>query len=351
MKAVQTAEPMAEKRRARTTRKFLLMGVVLVCVVLLACATGQYRLHVREILQAVNNRLLGYPVADETIYAVLFHVRFPRILAALLIGAGLSIAGAAYQGVFKNPMASPDLLGASAGASLGAALAILLDLNFAGIHIMGFGMGILAVVLTYAVASTISYGGNQVLTLVLTGMVVGALFQAFVSITKYVADPYSKLPVITFWLMGGFASISIQSILFMLLPLLLGIIPLVLLRWRINALSFGEEEAYTLGVDARRIRMVIIVCATLITSSCVAVAGVVGWVGLIIPHLSRLLMGADYKVLLPASALAGAAFMLLVDTIARGLFIIELPIGILTSIVGAPFFIFLLLKGKKEALK
>ncbi|MFT4106804.1 MAG: iron ABC transporter permease [Lacrimispora sp.] len=338
-------------KRAHPGRNFLFMGIILVFAVLLACVTGQYYLSVEDILKTVYDALAGKPAADETAYTVLFHVRLPRILAALLVGAGLSTAGASYQGVFKNPMASPDLLGASAGASLGAAAAILMNFNFAGIHMMSFGMGIMAVALTFFVASAISYGGNQVLTLVLTGMVVGALFQAFVSITKYVADPYSKLPVITFWLMGGFASIGFKSLLFMLLPLLFGVIPLMFLRHRINILSFGEEEAYTLGVDARQIRLIIILCSTLITSSCVAVAGVVGWVGLIIPHLSRLLMGPNYKVLLPASALIGSIFLVLVDTIIRGMFIVELPIGILTSIMGAPFFILLLLKGKRDALK
>ena len=275
---------------------------------------------------------------------VLLEVRLPRILTGILIGAGLSASGAAYQGIFKNPMVSPDILGASAGAGFGAAAAILLGFNMFGVQLTSFACGLFAVMLTCAISARMKRSGDPVLIMILAGIVVGSIFTALISLIKSVADPDNKLPAITFWLMGSLSSASLKGLKFLLPLAVLGVVPLFLLRWQLNVLSFGEEEASALGVDTRRFRWVIILCATLLTASAVSVAGLIGWVGLVIPHLARMFVGPDYRVLLPASLLMGATYLLLVDDLARSVFATEISLGILTSLVGAPFFLYLLLR-------
>ena len=267
---------------------------------------------------------------------------------ALLVGAALSIAGAVYQGLFKNPMVSPDMLGASSGAGFGAALAILLSLPYAFIQVNAFAFGIVAVGLAYFVCQRVSRGKDAILMLVLGGMIVSTLFSSFITLTKYVADPDSKLPEITYWLMGSLSTVNLQDILFLLPPLLIGIAPLAFLRWQLNAMAFGDEEAQAMGLNVKRLRGLFILCATLLTAASVAIAGMIGWIGLIIPHMARFIVGPNCKVLLPMSFLVGGSFLLLVDNVARNLFTVEIPLGILTSIIGAPFFFYLLLKRKKE---
>jgi iron complex transport system permease protein len=323
------------------------LGVLLIAAFLFSFTIGRYSIPLPQLLQIIWGKTFGlaksWPVTVET---VLFNVRMPRILCAVMVGAALAGSGASYQGIFKNPMVSPDILGASAGAGFGASLAILLSFNIIGIELMSFCFGIGAVLLTYILSSIVGRHSNAVLLLVLTGMVVTSLFNAFTSIVKYVADPNNKLPEITFWLMGGLSSITPREVWMILFPFIIGVVPLVLLRWKLNVLSFGEEEAKALGLNTRRVRYVIIIASTLLTSSAVAIAGMVGWVGLIIPHLARLVAGPNYKRLLPASLLIGATFLLLVDDVARTLFTMEIPLGILTAIIGAPFFLYLLLKGR-----
>jgi iron complex transport system permease protein len=249
--------------------------------------------------------------------------------------------------MFRNPMVSPDILGASAGAGFGAALGILLSFSIWGIQFASFLFGLLAVSLTYIISSLIGRGNNTVIIMVLTGMVVSTLFQSFISLTKYVADPYSKLPAITFWLMGGLSTVTVNDVLFLLIPVFIGIVPLYLLRWQMNVLSFGEEEARALGVNTQMLRFVIVICSTLITAASVAVSGMVGWVGLVIPHMARMMAGPNYKKLIPICMIIGGTFLLIVDDAARNLFSIEIPLGILTSCIGAPFFIYLLFRGKR----
>ena len=278
---------------------------------------------------------------------VLLEVRLPRILTGILIGAGLSASGAAYQGLFKNPMVSPDILGASAGAGFGAAAAILFGFNMFGVQLTSFACGLFAVMLTCGVSARMKRSGDPVLILILAGIVVGSIFTALISLIKTAADPDNKLPAITFWLMGSLSSASLKGLKFLLPLAVLGIVPLFLLRWQLNVLSFGEEEASALGVDTRRFRWVIIFCATLLTASAVSVAGLIGWVGLVIPHLARMFVGPDYRVLLPASLLIGGTYLLLVDDLARSVFATEISLGILTSLVGAPFFLYLLLRAHK----
>ena len=278
---------------------------------------------------------------------IVINVRLPRVTAALLIGAALAISGASYQGLFKNPMVSPDILGASAGASFGAALALLWNFDNHAVQAMAFVMGFAAVALTYFSARSIGRGGSQILLLVLCGLIVGTLFQAFVSAIKYTADPDSKLPEITYWLMGSIAKITWDDLKLFMVPFLLGAIPLLALRWRLNVLSFGDEEAESIGVNTALLRGICILCATLLTSAVVSIAGVVGWVGLIIPHLVRFMFGPDNRLVLPLSLVVGGAFMILVDTACRTFLASEIPLGILTSIIGAPFFFAILLKTRK----
>lgn len=326
---------------------FLLIG--LAAAIILSVMIGRYLIPPGELLQVIGAQITGKnPALEQTAGTVLVQVRLARIAGAVLIGGALSMAGAAYQGIFRNPMVSPDILGASAGASFGASFAILMGFNTVLVQVLAFVCGILAVQLAMLVSGRLARGGNgTVLVLVLTGMVVSALFSAFVSITKYVADPYDTLPAITFWLMGGLSYITGQDVLVMLAPLLLGALPLLLLRWRLNVLSLEEEEAKALGVDTVKLRAVVIFCATLMSSSSVAVAGMIGWVGLIIPHMARMTVGPDYKVLLPVSLLMGGLFLLLVDDFARCAFAQEIPLGILTAIAGAPFFLYLISQGRR----
>ncbi len=282
------------------------------------------------------------------ISTVLFGIRIPRILAAICIGMALSMAGASYQGLFQNPMVSPDILGASAGAGLGAAIAILLELNTIGIQLLSFIFSIGTVALTYAVS--LSVGGKQktVLVLVLSGMVTGSLMSAFVSITKYLADTDEKLPAITFWLMGSLASVTQKEVIQLYVLFLIAAVPLFILRWQLNVMACGEEEAQALGVNTRRVQILIIACSTLLSAASVSMAGMIGWVGLVVPHIARMLVGPNYKTLLPATALIGGIFLLVVDDLARSLVSVEIPLGILTSLCGAPFFLYLLLKSRRS---
>jgi iron complex transport system permease protein len=261
----------------------------------------------------------------------------------MIVGAALSISGASFQGIFRNPLVSPDILGVSAGAGFGAALAILFSQGSLIIQIMAFLTGLTAVSITYSISK--SFRGNTTLMMVLGGIAIAALFTAFTSCIKYVADPYSKLPEITFWLMGSLATVNASSVITILIPIFLGFTILLLVRWRINALSIGDEEARSLGVNTDNLRIIVILSCTLLTASAVSVSGIIGWVGLVIPHIARIFVGPDHKILLPASISLGAVFLLLVDGVCRTAAPVEIPLGILTAIVGAPFFIYLLHKG------
>lgn len=310
---------------------------------------GQYPIDPVGVVEIIGAQLFGFDCSQSDMaQTIVWKVRLPRICAALLVGAALSIAGAVYQGLFKNPMVSPDILGASSGAGFGAALAILLSLPYAFIQVNAFAFGIVAVGLAYFVCQRVSRGKDAILMLVLGGMIVSTLFSSFITLTKYVADPDSKLPEITYWLMGSLSTANLQDVLFLLPPLLIGMAPLACLRWQLNAMAFGDEEAQAMGLNVKRLRGLFILCATLLTAASVAIAGMIGWIGLIIPHMARFMVGPNCKVLLPMSFLVGGSFLLLVDNVARNLFTVEVPLGILTSIIGAPFFFYLLLKRKKE---
>ena len=273
-------------------------------------------------------------------------MRLPRVIAALVVGAALSAAGATYQGLFRNPLVSPDILGVSAGAGLGAVLGIYLGLPVAPIQALAFLGGLGAVAAVYGVGLAVRRH-DPVLTLVLAGVAVGAVLGAGISLLKVLADPYNQLPAITFWLLGSLSSVTLGDVAATLPMMLLGLVPLVLLRWRMNLMSLGDAEARALGVETRLLRPVLIAGATLITAAAVAMTGVIGWIGLIVPHVARLLVGPDYRRLLPASLVLGAGYLVLVDLIARNLGTVEVPLGILTALVGAPFFLWLLASGRR----
>lgn len=276
---------------------------------------------------------------------VVWDVRLPRAVAVILAGSGLAVSGATYQGVFRNPLVSESILGVSAGAGVGAALAILMDQGTSVIQLSAFAFGLLAVSMTFAISRV--YRSNPTLVLVLAGIIVGGLFSAVISLLKFVADPYSKLPDIVFWLMGSFAKASTANFILVIPVILIAMLVIVLLRWHLNVISMGDEEARSLGIDTKRFRPVVIVCSTLLTAAAVCIGGVIGWVGLIIPHISRMLVGPDHKDMIIASILLGGSYLLAVDTLCRTLTSVEIPISIVTSILGAPIFLYLLYRAKK----
>jgi iron complex transport system permease protein len=280
---------------------------------------------------------------DGSAVTAVLNVRAPRVVVCVFVGAALSLAGASYQGVFQNPMVSQDILGASSGAAFGAALAILWGLGSVGVTAFAFVLGIAAVAVAYLISRVSPL--SSVLAMILAGMVVSALFSAGTSFVKLVADTDEVLPAITYWLMGSLNSVRTGDMLFSVPLVIVASVPLIVLRWRINLLATGEEEARSLGLNVGAMRLAVIVCATFLTATCVSVSGVIGWVGLIIPHFCRLIFGYDYRRLMLASPLMGAAFLLIVDDVARLISTSELPIGILTAVVGAPLFIFLILRG------
>ncbi|MDR2671824.1 MAG: iron ABC transporter permease [Coriobacteriales bacterium] len=337
-------------------RRILICSLVLVFIALLSFMLGRYFAWPPEVWQAVKEHITDFVahlqnpdaisvISDLKLDAALFNIRLPRIIVVLLVGMALSVAGASYQGMFKNPLVSPDLLGASAGASFGACLAMLLNLEIIWIQLFAFAGGMAAVFFVMLINKAVR--ADAILGLILGGILVGTLFSSGTSIIKLVADADDKLPAITFWLMGSFASITVKDMLMVLPAMVLGFILLLAQRWNLNVLSFGEEEARSLGINTNATRTIVIFAATLLTACSVAVAGIIGWIGLVVPHLTRAIVGPNYKVLLPTTMLVGAGFLLIVDNVSRLLFSVEIPIGLLTSILGVPFFVFIYRKNMK----
>ena len=323
--------------------KFVILAAVFIAAVLVSCVLGLYSLSVTDMLKIIFSKLLHtgqtWPAAYEK---VLFEIRLPRVAVAVLVGASLSAAGLSYQGMFRNPMVSPDILGASTGAGFGAAVAILMGAGYAMTCVSSFLFGLAAVAMAYG-ASRLSRG-NEILGMILSGIIVSSLFSAGTSFVKLVADTQEQLPAITYWLMGSLTSVK-KANLTVAAPILLSLAVLILIRWRMNLLTVDEETAKTMGINIRLLRLVVVVCATLLTAASVSVTGMIGWVGLVIPHFCRMLFGYDYRRLVPASVLFGGAFLLVVDDIARTLTTRDLPIGILTSFVGAPLLFYLMVSG------
>ena len=325
---------------------FLLLLVLLVAALLLALAVGPYPLRLADVIDTLRRAFGGEGGAPTTGEIVFGQVRLPRVAAGLLVGAALAGAGATYQTLFRNPLVSPDILGVATGAGLGAVTGILLALPVAGIQALAFAGGLATVAVVYLIAAALR-GHDRTLVLVLGGVVVGALAGACISLVKIMADPYDQLPAITFWLLGSLAGVKLSDLAAAAPLVMVGLVPLVLYRWRIGVLSLGDDEARALGVDVGRLRGIVIAAATLMTASVVAIAGVIGWIGLMMPHIARMLVGPNFARLLPASMLLGAAFMLVVDTVARSLARVETPLGILTAVLGAPFFLWLLARGRQ----
>jgi iron complex transport system permease protein len=332
---------------SRGIAAYLGASLALAALAVLAFAVGRFPVSAGDLLGAFGAKLFGLSYAlPENVETVIFKVRGPRVLAALLVGAALAAAGTAYQGMFRNPLVSPDLLGVATGAALGAVLGIFLSRDVWTIQAFAFAGGLAAVGLVYWIGSSVPRH-DPLLALVLTGIVIGTLLGSGIALLKYLADPYNQLPAITYWLLGSLASVNPAELGAVALLVLAGLAPMLLLRWRMNLLALPDDEARALGVNTRRLRAIVIASATLITAAAVAVSGIIGWIGLIIPHAARLLVGPDFGRLLPLAMLLGAAFLLAVDTLCRTIASIEVPPGVLTAMLGTPFFLWLFAASRK----
>ena len=330
-------------------RVYGVLAVLGAVVFVASLAIGRYAIAPADLLAIITGQ--GAGAVSDMDARVFWVIRLPRLVCAMLIGAALSVSGATYQGIFRNPLVSPDILGAAAGASFGAALAIFFGLGKLPLQCLAFVFGLAGVLISYLIGLRFSSRERDTtVTLVLCGMVITAVFSALISGVKLVADPYDELPAITFWLMGGLSYVTTDDILIMLGPLLVGFVALFLMRHRLNVLSLSDEEIDALGINAKATRGAVIFCATLLTSGAVAVGGMIAWVGLIVPHIARLLVGPNNARLLPVSFLCGIIFLMVVDDVCRTALAIELPLGVLTALVGAPLFLVLLARsGRKDA--
>ncbi len=328
----------------RRPHGWVALGFLLLALAVLIASgftTGRYPVSLTDVVTVFT----GGEAVDAEAARVILQIRTPRIIAAVLVGLALSMSGAVYQGMFRNPLVSPDLLGASAGAGFGAALAIIWRLPAAGIQTLAFGTGLIAVVIAWSASRAMRR--DTIIGLVLAGVVVSAIFGAGTSFLKYVADPDEQLPAITFWLMGGLSGVQPRQLITLAVPIGLCAVVLWFCRWRLNVLTFGDDTARSLGVSVRVIQATVVVAATLLTTSSVAVSGLIAWVGLVVPHLVRMLVGPDFRVLLPVVAVAGAVFLLAVDGIARNHTSMEIPLGILTAAIGAPFLLILIIANRE----
>ncbi|MCL2365518.1 MAG: iron ABC transporter permease [Oscillospiraceae bacterium] len=343
---------MPEATRPNEIRKkmpYVAVLIILSCMLILlftiSIVSGRFDLSISEVVRILLSRIIPLTHTWEAIAeTVIFQIRLPRIFAAMIIGASLATAGATYQGLFRNPMISPDFLGVTSGASIGAALAIIMELPFSMVQIFAFVGGIAATFITLSIPKMLR--NHSTIMLVLSGIVVTGLFRSVMSVIRYLADPQTALASIVFWQMGSLSSVSPDEVMTVSLPLLVCLIIVIRIAWWINIMSLGEEQSTLLGISFKKYRRIGIVCSTLLTVLSVCIAGEIGWVGLAIPHLSRMLVGVDNKKLIPVCALAGAIFLLIVDTLARTLTTAEIPLGVLTGFVGAPFFVFLLYRQK-----
>jgi len=337
---------MYEKTKLKI-KKLMFAFILIILPIIFMIASlfvGRYTISFSDVMKSISNAIgfSHYEVTRQA-YVVVIQLRLPRAIAAAFVGAGLAASGTAFQGVFRNPLVNSGLLGVSSGAGFGAALAIILFGGYKYIYGFAFLFGILAVALSYWIAKI--YKTVPVVMLILGGTIVSSIFSALLTLLKYMADVNSQLPLIVYWLMGSLSSVSYDKF-WALVPIILGILILQLYGWRINVLSIGDKEARSMGVDVNKSKIIIIVAATLATAGAVCLSGIVGWVGLIIPHMSRMIIGNDNRKLLPVSISIAAAFMILIDTLCRSITTAEIPLGVLTAIVGAPFFIFLLKKTK-----
>jgi iron complex transport system permease protein len=337
----------APPRRAASTLALPIACAGLAVATVLSLAIGKYTVPVGDVVRTLLDPLTAAPAdIPEAVGTVIWNIRLPRVLGGLLVGAALAAAGAAYQGMFRNPLVSPDILGVSAGAGFGALLGIYLGLPIATVQIAAFAGGLVAVGVAMSVAGRVRRH-EPVLVLVLAGVAVGTLFAAASSLLKVLADPYAQLPTMTYWLMGSLSAMTRADLIAAAPAIAAGLVPLWLLRWRMNLLSLPDEEAAALGVSVPRVRAILIASATLVTAAAVSVSGTIGWVGLLVPHVARLVVGPDFRRLLPMAMVLGAAFLVATDTAARTVAPIEIPLGILTAIMGGPFFLWLLSRSRR----
>ena len=329
------------KKTAENTIFYIILGILPFLAALICLGIGRYSMSVSETVTTLFSRFTNAKV-DNTAYTVIFNVRLPRIILAAVVGAGLSCAGAAFQGLFSNPLATPDTLGVASGASFGAVLAMLIGGNMIGIQGMALIFGLISCLITFLIGRSSRRG--SIVMIVLAGLVVSSVFEALVSLMKYVADPQDELPVITYWLMGSMSRANYKNLVMGIPFIVIGIIIIFALRWRLNILSFNEDEARSLGVNVKILRVAFILASSMITASCVSMRGQVGWVGLLVPHISRMMRGNNNCKVIPVSISLGAFFMIVMDTFARSATASEIPISILTAIIGAPVFIVLLKK-------
>jgi iron complex transport system permease protein len=336
---------------APADRRYAVILIVTVAALLVialgALSVGAYRASLGELVAVLWMKLTGGVATGSPVETVLLQIRGPRVLAAMLVGGALAAAGAAYQSLFRNPLVSPDILGVSSGAALGAVLGIYLSLPILVIQGLAFVGGLIAVAAVYLIATAIR-GRDPILVLVLGGIVVGSLFGSGVALMKFLADPYNQLPAITFWLLGSLAAAHGSDLASLAPTVLVALVPLLLLRWRIDVMTLGDDDAKALGVDPRIIRAAVIAAATLMTAVAGSVSGIIGWVGLVVPHLVRLVVGPAFVRLLPMTILVGAGYLLAVDTLARTLGTVELPLGVLTAVIGTPLFLWLLAFGRGD---
>jgi len=314
----------------------LIFCILLMIAIPVSLAIGRYPISVQDLLDRIFRGGFETPAME----AIFFSVRLPRILLACLVGMSLAAAGASYQGVFRNPLAAPDILGASSGAATGAMLALLLRLPGPLVTLFAFcaSLGTIAIVMIIGERAR----AKRIVGIILAGLMIASLHSAASSWIKLLADPNNVLPEIVYWLMGSLNKARPADVLFVLAPMIAGLAPLYIFRWRINLLTFSDEEAQSMGVNVRRTRWLIICCSTLITAAAVSVSGVIGWAGLIVPHIARRIAGNNYSRLMPVSMLFGALFLLAIDNISRNLFATEIPLGIFTALLGAPFFLWLI---------
>lgn len=323
------------------------MGLALVFFVIIAIGLGRYYISPVDVIKIILSKIFSIPQTWESqAESVIFTLRLPRIISALLVGMALSLSGASYQGVFQNPLVAPDMLGVSAGACVGASIAILFNLDQIGIQIFAFIAGIIAVIIATAIPKIIK--NQSMMTLVLAGVIVSGLMNSILGLLKYLADPDTQLASITHWQLGSLSSSVWRDIIYVGPPILIAAVVILAIRWQINIMSLGDREAKSLGTDMKKARGIIIFCATVLTASAVCISGTIGWIGLVIPHLGRMLVGPDNKKLIPVTAILGAAFLLLIDTAARNITSAELPLSILTGLIGAPFYFYLLLRQRMK---
>ncbi len=322
-----------------------LMFLLPIATGLICLCFGRMNVPVQDVLSSFTAALTGN-IGGSQNYSIVINLRMPRILMAIIVGAGLTVAGATFQALFSNPLATPDILGVTSGTCVGAILAIILSCNTLETQLIALAFGLASVVFTLRIAG--KNDGRSMVYLVLAGTIASSLFNAIGSLLKYTADPQDKLPEITYWLMGSFTSASYKEILIGSPLILIGIVLIFLLRWRLNILSLSDDEAKASGINIKQTRMLFIVASTLITASAVSMCGQVGWIGLLIPHCARMLVGSNNRYVIPVSLSLGACFMILIDTLSRTISIIELPLSILTAIIGAPVFISLLNKTRSN---